>query len=113
MKKYIGLYVSLVVIAFLLISATVKTNAEAPPQTRVILDHTLGIYVAPPCFNDAEVTNYLEETTYERALQTDYHPYSECTEQALLGEEKPVLFVILEKVGLKTGQWDRDGEWIY
>ncbi|WP_078553024.1 hypothetical protein [Bacillus alkalicellulosilyticus] len=104
MKRYIILVVGLLLI-LLIASFVIKVTPTAPNQTRMVIDHTYQIYIAPPCFNDAEVTNYLEETTLERALQLDYEPESACTVDALTDEPRALFFYF------HPTKWDRSGEW--
>src|SRR5690606_16331527 len=101
------------IILFGVIGSFIKTIPIAPPEARMIIDHTLKVYVAPPCFDEADVTNYLEETTFERAVELNYKPESSCTEQAVIGEPRSLLDGVLQSIGLKQGQWSKDGEWNY
>ncbi|GIQ65960.1 hypothetical protein PACILC2_45280 [Paenibacillus cisolokensis] len=60
----------------------------------MILDHTLQVYVAPPCFNDADLTNYLTETTWNKVAERGYEPESACTAEMM----KPVARTMWNKV---------------
>lgn len=84
---------------------TVQNTVHPPGKTRVVLDRTLEVYVAPPCFNQAEVTNNLVDSTLDSANRLKYKPDSACTEQALQGIKKPLYTVILETAGLRKNHW--------
>lgn len=111
--KYISMTIVGLIIIFGIVGSLIKTTPIAPPKARMIVDHTLQVYVAPPCFNEADVTNYLEETTFERAVDLGYTPESSCTEEAIIGEPRSLLDGVLQNLGLKQGQWSKNGEWNY
>ncbi|MFV8828060.1 hypothetical protein [Alkalihalobacterium sp. APHAB7] len=111
MNKQISILLSVFIILFALIGSLVKTTEVAPANARMIVDHSLNVYVAPPCFNEADVTNFLEEVTLKDAIDMEYRPDSDCTESSLIGESRTLISLLLETVGLRTGKWDRDGEW--
>ncbi|MBU8907823.1 hypothetical protein [Desertibacillus haloalkaliphilus] len=100
-----------VIIAIVIVAFFIKITPTAPDQTRMIIDHTHHVYVSPPCFDQAELTNYLEETTLEKALATGYEPESACTEASLVGEPRSIAIALFEKVGLVEPNWGRDGSW--
>lgn len=109
--KYFSMTIVGIIILFGIIGSLIKTTPIAPPYARMIIDHTLKVYIAPPCFNAADVTNFLEETTFEHAAELEYSPESSCTEQAVIGEPRSLLDGVLEWIGLKEGKWSKDGEW--
>lgn len=111
MMKLISITFLSIVALFAIIGALIKTTDVAPPHARIIVDHSLQAYVAPPCFNDADVTNDLEDTTLGKAVELGYKPESECTESALVGEPRSLLSKLLELLGFIEGQWTKDGEW--
>lgn len=104
MKKSV-LIISLVVIVMFILGFTVKVTSYPPDDTRIILDHTKKIYIAPPCFEEADPTNYLEETTYLKAKQTDYPAQAPCTENLLAGVSEPIFISGLKKVGVMKSDW--------
>ncbi|SEL96527.1 hypothetical protein SAMN04488688_107134 [Paenibacillus sp. cl141a] len=71
----------------------------------MILDHTLQVYVAPPCFNDAGLTNNLSETTWDKVKERGYEPESACTSEQM----KPVTYTTWNKIkelaGLSPSPW--------
>ena len=111
MMKLISITFLSIVALFAIIGAFIKTTDIAPSHARIIVDHTPQTYIAPPCFNDADATNDLEDTTLERAVELGYKPESECTESAIVGEPRSLLSKTLEKLGFIEGQWAKDGEW--
>lgn len=92
-----------VIIAALL---TIQVTAAPPDDTRMILEHTHRTYISPPCFEQAEKTNNLAETTLKKALEHDYRPESGCTEQSLQPVQVSVFAWLMEKLGIVKGKWD-------
>lgn len=76
-----------------------------PGDTRIILDHTLRVYVAPPCFNDAALTNYLTETTWSKAREKGYEPESACTAERMKPTESTIWNKLREMAGLIPSSW--------
>ncbi|WP_332691210.1 hypothetical protein [Halalkalibacter lacteus] len=77
----------------LLVGLTVPISVTSPDNTRVIIDHTYKVYSAPGCYDQAELTNNLEETTFDHAKDLAYVSESSCTDNELL-EQKPFLIGI-------------------
>ncbi|OLO42758.1 hypothetical protein BTR23_01800 [Alkalihalophilus pseudofirmus] len=111
MYKQISILITVFIILFVLVGSLIKTTEVAPANARMIVDHSLNVYVSPPCFNEAEITNFLEEVTYGEALEMGYAPDSPCTENSLIGEPRSLVYQLMEVVGLHMGKWTRDGEW--
>ncbi|WP_201715547.1 hypothetical protein [Rossellomorea arthrocnemi] len=88
--KYIRI-ASIVLIVGMVVFFYVPFNLSPPDSTRVILDHDQKTYIAPPCFNQADATNFLEETTVAKLDELDYEANSFCTEEALT-EKRTTLF---------------------
>lgn len=84
----------------------VPINANPPANTRMIVEHTYKTYIAPPCFEQAQTTNNLAETTLDKALELNYKAESSCTENHLKPIKKPLIKIIAEKMGLISGDWD-------
>ncbi|WP_096201111.1 hypothetical protein [Bacillus sp. FJAT-45350] len=106
--KYIA-YIVIGLITLLLITGfAVQTTPTAPDNTRIIIDHTKKVYASPPCFDQAELTNFLEETTLAHAKAIGYEPESACTSDSLVAESRPVIFQIL---GMKLPAWGKYGQW--
>lgn len=89
----------LLVVALLLLILGFIIPISVPPaaDTRVIIDHTKKVYSAPACFDDAELTNFLEEVTLQHALSLEYDSESSCTDEQLQHEKKPFLIGIFNK----------------
>jgi len=85
---------------------TIKIDVVPSNDTRIILEHTYKTYISPPCYEQAQKTNHLEETTLSNAKQTGYKPESICTEQSLKPIKEPLVNAIAEKLNLKEGKWD-------
>ncbi|WP_088102394.1 hypothetical protein [Halalkalibacter urbisdiaboli] len=90
MKKgtlfFVSLAVFLVVLGF-----SIQTTVFPAENSRVIVDHTLDVYTSPKCFDQANLTNNLEETTWKAAKEMNYPPESECTMAAFEGVKKSLL----------------------
>ncbi|WP_231686747.1 hypothetical protein [Bacillus sp. JCM 19034] len=95
LKKGTWVFISLAGI-LLLLGFVVPITVHPSTDTRTIVDHTLQVYSAPECFEQAELTNNLEETTYERALELEYDSESSCTTTSFAGVRKPILLAIFE-----------------
>ncbi|WP_227935046.1 hypothetical protein [Alkalihalobacillus deserti] len=90
MKK--GTIIWLVVaIALIIFGFTIEVTVTPSDETRVIIDHTQKVYSAPACYDQAELTNNLEETTLGHAKDLEYVSESNCTEKEFSGEKKPFL----------------------
>lgn len=91
MKKKISIVaIALVIIALIL---SISIDVEVPPKkdSRVILEHTYHSYIAPTCFEESDATNFLEESTLDKAMELNYAPHSACTEEALKPQYKSFL----------------------
>lgn len=105
MKKFIIIGFSILI--FLVLGFTVKATSYPPDDTRIILEHTHQVYIAPPCFEEANPTNNVDETTLEKAKQTDYEIQAPCTEKMLAGVREPIFINWFKKIGLlKSTNWD-------
>lgn len=71
-----------------------------PPNTRVVLEHTFQTYIAPSCFQEADATNYLEESTLQKAQELNYPPHSDCTSKAFEGNTESRFTSILKEFGI-------------
>lgn len=105
MKKI--LLVVLIIFSLFLISSFFFTKTVKPSEdTRVILEHTYKTYIAPVCFETADATNFLEESTLENAQEIGYAAHSDCTEEALEAEEHSFFVSILQEIGILNKKWD-------
>lgn len=95
LKRGTWIFISLAGI-LLLIGFIVPITVNPSPESRTIVDHTLQVYSAPECFDQADLTNNLEETTYGRALELEYESESDCTTDAFAVVQKPLLLAIFE-----------------
>jgi len=102
-KGWVGISLTLVLITLLV----VPLPFAPPNDTRMILDHTHEVYIAPPCFNEAEATNYLTETTWDKVQEKDYVSNSDCTAKLM----EPVKYSLLKRIGEKLGLMASDWSW--
>jgi len=85
----------------------VELPLQSPGSTRVILDHSLQTFIAPSCFEQAEISNNLSDSTLGRARDKRYVPESACSERAL-AHARMTLFQLLWET---TGAWTGRREW--
>lgn len=102
------LFIFIAIIAVLIIaSLVIKKETHPSTNTRIILEHTYKSYVAPVCFQDADITNFLEDSTLGVAEQMDYEPHDACTEEALLAEKESLFVSLLKDIGFIQTKWDK------
>lgn len=104
-KKLILLF-SLFLIVLVIASFFIPKETVPSSDTRVVLDHTYRSYIAPGCFEESDLTNFLEESTLEQAQKLQYHPHSTCTEDALKPEKGNLFISLLKEVGIINKKWD-------
>ena len=95
-------FVGLLILSIFFISKAVQPS----PDTRVVLEHTYRTYIAPLCFETADATNFLEESTLGKARTLDYKPHSSCTEKALEAENNLLFISLLKEIGIMDKKWD-------
>lgn len=95
------LIVMLVFIGFFIPRVTLPSS-----DTRVILEHTYKTYIVPSCFEESDATNFLEESTLQKAQQLNFKPHSSCTEDALRAEKDRLIVSLLREVGIVDKKWD-------
>ncbi|GAA0133666.1 hypothetical protein YSY43_05060 [Paenibacillus sp. YSY-4.3] len=94
-------------IALILLSLFfIPINAKPSGQTRMILDHTLHVYVSPPCFNEAQVTNNIAESTLGKARELQYEADAQCTADSLMSRKMSVMDVFFSSLGIIKGPWN-------
>ncbi|MGH2319017.1 hypothetical protein ACRC6Q_14725 [Planococcus sp. SE5232] len=99
-KKKIWI-VALLLAAFLLLLLFFIPRENMPaPESRVILEHTFRTYIAPSCFEQADATNFLEESTLEQAQELNYPPHSSCTEKAFEGNQDSGFIRLLKELDI-------------
>lgn|SRR5690625_1646772 len=104
--RRIIMFTVIVISGLIIIGLVIPTEVKPSLDTRVILEHNEETYIAPICFEEAEASNYIEETTLERAQELNYAPHSACTEEALEGEESSLLVGLLKNIGILSKKWD-------
>ncbi|WP_035661695.1 hypothetical protein [Halalkalibacter akibai] len=95
MKKGAIIWI-IIAIGLVVIGLIVPVSTKPADETRVIIDHTKNVYSSPACFDQAGLTNNLEETTFGYAIQIGYESESSCTETEYFGKRKPFLLAIFE-----------------
>lgn len=99
-------WLTIVICSLIIIGFIVPTETKPPESTRVILEHYEETYIAPVCFEDAEASNNIEETTLKHAKELNYVPDSSCTEDALKPEKNSFISGWLKDIGVLSMQWD-------
>lgn len=89
----------LAAVAFLIFMFVPRENVP-PDNTRIVLEHTFRTYIAPSCFQEADATNFLEESTLEHAEELGYPPHSDCTVVAFEGKTESRFTSILKEFGI-------------
>ncbi|WP_368502844.1 hypothetical protein AB3N04_00480 (plasmid) [Alkalihalophilus sp. As8PL] len=97
---------SIVISIMVLLSFIIPRETLPSPDTRIILEHTYKTYIAPVCFDQANATNLLEESTLQNAQDIDYKQESSCTKDALKGERDRLITSFLKEVGIIEKKWD-------
>lgn len=104
--KKLFLSIALLIIAAVIISIFIPRETFPSPDTRIVLDHTYKTYIAPGCFEVSEASNFLEESTLQKAQSLEYKPHPSCTEDALQAEKDTLFKSILKEVGILKKKWD-------
>ncbi|QQK76755.1 hypothetical protein HUG15_15075 [Salicibibacter cibarius] len=105
-KLITGLLLTFVVL--LVGGFVIPVDVGAPSDTRTILDHSTQEYVSPLCIDEAEVTNYLQETNYGHALSLDYEPESGCSVDYYQDADVPLFMAMLQTVGIADQKWSEE-----
>lgn len=100
MKKKITVSVALLVAGVLIALLFLPRDNQPGPSTRVVLEHNYQTYIAPSCFEQANPTNFLEESTLQHARDLNYPPNSECTEKAFQGNNDSRFVSLLKELGV-------------
>lgn len=106
MKKNLWVFLIGFVGLFILASFFISKAVQPSPDTRVVLDHTYRTFIAPSCFETADATNFLEESTLGNAQTKDYTPHTSCTEEALEAENNSLFISLLKEIGIIDKKWD-------
>lgn len=108
-KNKKSLWFTLIIFLFctvLLIGLFIPRETHPSGDTRIILEHTYKTYVAPVCFEESDPTNFLEESTLQKAESLNYDPHSPCTENALESEDDRLIPSLLKQIGIMNKKWD-------
>ncbi|MFD3257872.1 hypothetical protein ACE3MQ_04585 [Paenibacillus lentus] len=84
----------------------IPINASPSGQTRMILDHSLHVYVSPPCFNEAQVTNNIAESTLSKARELQYEAEAKCTTDSLMSQKMSLADALFIRLGIVKGPWN-------
>lgn len=92
-KKLVWGVITMIVLAVLLLPLVDKTS----DTTRVIVDHTSSEIVAPSCFDQSELTNWIDEMSFGNAKnELEYDIRDDCSKEYLQEGKTSVLMRIFE-----------------
>lgn len=104
MKKSL-IIVGIIILSLLIIGFGFEKETKPREDTRLILEHTYKTYIAPPCFEDSNATNYLEDSDIAMANQLGYEPNDACTEEALKPVKEKIIISFLHEFGILKTEW--------
>lgn len=94
MKKLIVLIILLAAVVLIL---ALPLAPETSDTERVIVDHTLNVIVHPACFEEAGLTNYIDEVSFSNAIGNyGYEISGECSKEKLQEGRTSILSKIAE-----------------
>ncbi|MDN3428059.1 hypothetical protein QL992_04215 [Microbacterium sp. APC 3898] len=99
-RRKIWIVVLLLAAAVLLLLFFMPRENVPAPESRVILEHSFRTYIAPSCFEEADATNFLEESTLAKAQELEYPPHSSCTEEAFEGNRDSGFIRLMKELGV-------------
>lgn len=105
-KNRLLIYVLMLIAILIIVSFFIPREIKPSADTRIILEHTYKTYIAPPCFEQAEATNYLQDSTLEDAQNLNYEPHDSCTEDELANEKNSLPISLLKEAGILNNKWD-------
>src|SRR5699024_3394953 len=104
MKKGL-LIVGILLIGLIVVGSTFEKETKPKDDTRLILEHTYKTYIAPPCFEDADATNYLENSDIEMAQQLECETNDTCTKKKLAPIKEKIIVSFLHDLGILKTEW--------
>ncbi|MCK1976853.1 alpha-amylase [Jeotgalicoccus huakuii] len=92
-KKLVWGIITVIVLSVLLLPLVDKTAST----TRVIIDNTTKEIVHPSCYDQADLTNWIDEVSFGRAIdELEYDVRDECSKEHLEEGKTSVLMRVLE-----------------
>lgn len=98
-RKKIWMTAMLLLGAVLVLLFFIPRENTPAAESRVVLEHSFRTYIAPSCFEQADATNFLEESTLGEAQELNYPPHSSCTERAFEGNQDSTFIRLLKELG--------------
>ncbi|MHC0551998.1 alpha-amylase [Salinicoccus sp. CNSTN-B1] len=93
-KKFLWPFLLLLLILLLFLPLADRTSGSE----RVIIDHNKRQLVHPACFDQADLTNYIDEVSYSRATEDlGYKIKDECSMERLEKGRESVISKILNE----------------
>lgn len=106
MQKKLLVLLPMILTAGVLISLFIPRETLPSSDTRLILEHRYQTYIAPGCFEKSNPTNFLEDSTLQKARALNYKPHDFCTEKALKAEDDSLFNSMLKEMGIIDKKWD-------
>lgn len=106
MKSILLIVLPILIVLLVFVGFFIPRVTLPSADTRVILEHTYKTYIVPSCFEESDATNFLEESTLQKAQELLYKPHSSCTEDALKGEKDRLIVSLLKEIGIVDKKWD-------
>lgn len=98
-KKWLIAILGSLTLLFIL-SFMIDTETDPPEDTVVIFEKTKQMYIAPPCFEQANVTNNLAQGPLKKAKKRDYRVQTPCSKKALTPKKEPIMIKLLKSIGI-------------
>src|SRR5690625_697136 len=105
-KKRVFITILFFIAIMIIISFLIPKETKPSPDTRIILEHNYKTYIAPRCFQDADATNYIQDSVLEEAQYLNYDPHDSCTETELESEMESMFISLLKDIGFLNKKWD-------
>ncbi|EGQ19273.1 hypothetical protein HMPREF9372_3741 [Sporosarcina newyorkensis 2681] len=106
MKSKLFISVPILIVLLVLVGFIIPRITQPSSDTRIVLEHTYRTYIVPSCFEESDATNFLEESTIQKARELNYKPHSSCTEDALKGDKDRLIVSLLKEIGIVDKKWD-------
>src|SRR5699024_8329070 len=104
MKKGL-LIIGILLIGLIVVGFTFEKETKPKDDTRLIIEHTYKTYMSPPCYEEADATNHLEDSDIEMAKQLEYEPNDTCTEEELAPIKEKIIVSFLHDLGILKTEW--------
>ena len=105
MKKGV-IFAGIMLLLLIIFTCVIPFTISPPNDTRIILEHNHQTYIAPSCFQQAEITNFIEDSNLEKAQELGYVMESSCTEANFESVKKPIIWNVFVKLNMIESPWN-------